>query len=353
MHHVGASGMYFENSPVAFNPPPLREIYSQGENPVLKAVAANGHSSQVKTVVVTNRLDCHACALHQPPAANTFGEKVKQDLCCKQYLSNTVLRRLLQAIENGSRRTATPVRVIYNRVNHADPRLIGLSREKGGDYHDSSNFQSNFTRVCPRGGCFVSKTREEHEEWTKYMAHPVSEIDDETMLRAEFPDVIILADAYFAATHDKHQNISFNEFLVRTLSHAASFVSVQGGASYLVSYFGGCNEVCNFYGEYFNIRRATVRQREASQRKEKEKKEKETKEKEKKEKEKKETKQGSGRTVPTFGLHRRLHESEETYKTTLPRMGGAKVRHHGSGDGLVAAVESWWKDPLCGLVNGV
>ena len=336
-HIEGASGTYFENSPIAFLPPPLRETYSQGQRPIPALRAGE------KFVVVTNRLDCKACPANAPSSLSR-GEGDSRDLCCKQYMSNRVLRRIMKSIERGARREGTPVRIIYNRVNHADQRLIGLSREGTNAYHDTATFQSKFTRVCPRWGCYRDKSQSQHELFLKYVARNVSEIDDEKMLKAEFPEVVLISDAYAAAIQEQHQNMSFNEFLVRTLSHASSFVSVQGGASYLVSYFGGCNEVCDFYGETISVNYAKhseeLRRQKLRSREQKSSGHSNAK-----------STSSSGRAVPSFGLHRRLHETTETYRTTLPRIGGAKVRHHSGGDELVDALESWWTDASCGLVS--
>ena len=47
---------------------------------------------------------------------------------------------------------------------------------------------------------------------------------------------------------------------------------------------------------------------------------------------------------------RRLPEVKETYTITLPRLSGARVTNHREGDDLVAGVERWGTDPKCGLV---
>ena len=345
---AGTQGSYWEYSPVAFLPPPLRKIYSAYPNPIpfANSILNPGEGAQTKTVVITGRLDCRPCSkTHQPQVGGADDSK---DLCCKQYLSNDVLRQVIKAINEGARTTGMPTRIIYNRVNHADKRLLGLSREQGDGYADTGHFSRNFTRVCPRGGCFAGKSERDIEDFKRLMVLPVSEIRDEEMLRAEFPDVIILADSYFTATHDQHENISFNEFLVRTLSHADSFVSVQGGSSYLVSYFGGCNEVCDFYGHFNHVKDGRIWEKQEAARAAR-----------KKQEEAKAEQKHKKSPMSALGLQdlhhrrrqRRLHETEQTYSTTLPRMGGGQVNRHGTGAALVEAVKSWWTNPACGLMS--
>ncbi|KAH8087576.1 hypothetical protein JL720_6887 [Aureococcus anophagefferens] len=167
MTFSGIVGGYFANTPLLWAPPPIRAHFA-AMAPVLDHGAA------------------------------------------KTYMANSVLRRVLAAVDAMVPR----VRAIYVRVNHADARLKGLSKERGDEYQDSNRMQG-ILRVCGRGGCEVSDAEAR-------TAEPLAEIRDEAMIRAEFPGTVILADA--------------------------SFVSVQGGGSYLASYFGGCNEVIDFYG---------------------------------------------------------------------------------------------------------
>ena len=61
-------------------------------------------------------------------------------------------------------------------------------KERGDEYQDSNQMQG-ILRVCGRGGCEVNGAEAR-------TAEPLSSIRDEELVREEFPDVVILADAY-------------------------------------------------------------------------------------------------------------------------------------------------------------
>jgi len=264
-------------------------------------------------------------------------------------MANRILREVLASLRNFS----VPVTPVYVRVNHADHRLKGLSRERGDEYQDSAKM-AGIVRICGRGGC-------ERNGAEARTAEPLSEIRDEAMVRAEFPEVLVLADEY-ASRPPALANVTWNAFMGTALGQASSFVSVQGGGSYLASYFGGCNEVIDFYGTS-NAKAAydppfepicppgglpelhkmayVVDEPPRPQ----------------PPRTHKRRHPGRRRRLDEKGddddaqARRKLPEVQETYSITLPRLSGARVQNHREGYSLVAAVQRWATDPKCGLLG--
>ena len=367
MTFSGIVGGYFANTPLLWAPPPIRSHFA-AMAPVLDHGAA-------KTVAIFNRLDCRPCATG--PCGG------RGDLCCKQYMANSVLRRVLAAIDAMVPR----VRAIYVRVNHADARLKGLSKERGDEYQDSNRMQG-ILRVCGRGGCEVSDAEAR-------TAEPLAEIRDEAMIRAEFPGTVILADAYHERP-ERHRNMTWNEFMGVALGQSSSFVSVQGGGSYLASYFGGCNEVIDFYGtsnsakahdppfvpecpeeglpevhkmDYVTDTPPNPRARERQRARGAQQRAAAggragsmlaTRARRRLDARRPEARRLLGNATDDDAddddadddaqARRRLPEVQETYSITLPRLSGARVTNHREGHNLVAAVAGWATDPKCGLV---
>ena len=288
------------------------------------------------------------------------------------------------------------------RLSATCRRLVGLSQEHGGDgaYTDLRTVLAAHARVCPRAGC---------EDGLAASGKPISEIDDEEMLRAEFPRVRVLLDEYFAyaqaqqprGLRDGDGNASspeaahFNMFLLRALSDAASFVTIQGGISYIASYFGGCNKVTDMYGDTFKpprgkepfvppcvnasaVRRSlygeahrnasggggggpvAVRRRAsdgastavaaaASTPVAKPNEQEEAEERERARRRRRRRRRLSETAQPR--RRRRLSEIQRTYEDALPRLSGARVTKHMEASELLEAVRGWFSHPQCGLIG--
>lgn len=82
----------------------------------------------------------------------------------------------------------------------------------------------------------------------------VFELGDFDFIRMRFKDVVLMQDLL-----SEHPHWSFNQLQLRVYAECSHFISVQGGASILCSYFGGKNliyakkgyEICS--GEYENL----------------------------------------------------------------------------------------------------
>ena len=372
-----------------------------------------------------NRIDCSSGKEWHGGAAASDGDTNNggggynscRDLNCKQYISTSVLRDIFRLLEDEGTRTGVRVNVLYVRINHADTRLSGLSREKGqdGGYSDLRSVLAMHARVCPRGGCegpFVN------------MGKPIGDIDDERMISAEFPHVRVLLDEYFSyaqaqqlhALRDGGSNapspavLPFNEYLLRALSDGASFVSIQGGGSYIASYFGGCNEVADMYGDitkkpkseglfvppcvaaavaaavgeaHSNVSgggggsgssggsggviAGAAAQRRASgnantvvataavtslaKANEQEQAEERTRSRLRPRARRQQRRRRRLSDTARPALRRRLVEKPDTYEDVLPRLSGARVTKHYMASSLLEAVRGWFSDPQCGLIN--
>jgi hypothetical protein len=96
------------------------------------------------------------------------------------------------------------------------------------------------------------------------------------------------------------RNTSWNAGQNVLMSWSDCFVSVQGGGSYLASFFGGHNIVVNAFGE----------------------------------------------------RRRRLVEAGVTYDTVLPRLSNQSIREVRSAADLYDALDAWRRDGRCGLGVG-
>ena len=67
---------------------------------------------------------------------------------------------------------------------------------------------------------------------------------DKDLIRREFPNVRLIEDVYA-----EHKDLTFNTFQCTLYASCENFISVQGGASVLASYFGGRNYVLAIDGD--------------------------------------------------------------------------------------------------------
>lgn len=273
----GIFGLYSTATPVTWVAPPLRShVRATTPDPMATVSPAGG-----PRILIFNRIDCNfedgSQSTRSPsiafPADKNRSSAIPPHFNCKQYIGTRELDVVLRKIFEWNPRAT----VVYHRAD-SHLQMPGFSSEQGGSW-ESVGSRTTVEWVCPR--------------LVKYPCARIDAIEDWAFLSANWPRVL-------RGWEVMPRNTSWNAGQNVLMSWSDCFVSVQGGGSYLASFFGGHNIVVNAFGE----------------------------------------------------RRRRLVEAGVTYDTVLPRLSNQSIREVRSAADLYDALDAWRRDGRCGLGVG-